>query len=179
MQGGTIPRPLTDWGGRGFCPRSTMSEAQRPVPGSLSVTGHSPVRVQGGQRLVDRRSGRNSPARGSILRLRPRLKLWRHERNELLPPVSLYSRSDKPRPVTRLAHTQPRGAPGAFVFVCLPFKTGPKGRFLNVSALRETGPLGCLALESLPPVFVRKPPPSRREALVDLDFFLGFVGLIL
>ncbi len=26
----------------------------------------SPVRVQGGQRLVDRRSGRNTPARGSI-----------------------------------------------------------------------------------------------------------------
>ena len=40
-------------------------------------------------------------------------------------------RSDKPRPVTRLAVTQPRGAPGAGGFVCLPFKTGPQGRFLN------------------------------------------------
>jgi hypothetical protein len=30
-----------------------------------------------------------------------------------------------------LAFTQPRGAPGACGFVCLPFKTGPKGRFLN------------------------------------------------
>ena len=43
-------------------------------------------------------------------------------------------RSDKLRPVTRLAYTQPRGAPGAFGFVCLSFKTGPEGRFLNVSA---------------------------------------------
>ena len=55
VQGGTIPLSLTDWGGRGFCRRSTIPEAQRPVPGSLSVTGHSPVRVQGGQRLVARR----------------------------------------------------------------------------------------------------------------------------
>ena len=70
------------------------------------------------------------------------------------------------------------GASDAFVFCYLPFKTGPQGRFLNVSALRETGPLGCLALESLPPVFVRKPPPSRREALVGLGFFLGVVLFI-
>ncbi len=40
VQGGAIPLPLTDWGGRDFCRRSTMLEAQRPVPGSLSVTGH-------------------------------------------------------------------------------------------------------------------------------------------
>ena len=40
-------------------------------------------------------------------------------------------RSDKPRPVTRLAYTQPRGAPGAGDFVRLTFKTGPQGRFLN------------------------------------------------
>ena len=39
--------------------------------------------------------------------------------------------SDKPRPVTRLAYTQPRGAPGAGDFVRLSFKTGPQGRFLN------------------------------------------------
>ena len=49
----------------------------------------------------------------------------------------MYSRSDKPRPVTKLAHTQPRGAPGACGFCCLSFKTGPKGRFLNVSASRS------------------------------------------
>ena len=42
-----------------------------------------------------------------------------------------FVRSDKPRPVTRLTDTQPQGAPGACGFVCLPFKTGPKGRFLN------------------------------------------------
>ena len=40
-------------------------------------------------------------------------------------------RSDKPRPVTRLADTYSRGAPGAGGFVCLAFKTGPQGRFLN------------------------------------------------
>ena len=34
--------------------------------------------------------------------------------------------SDKPRPVTRLAYTQPRGAPGAGDFVRLSFKTGPQ-----------------------------------------------------
>jgi hypothetical protein len=98
VQGGTIPLPLTDWGGRDFCQSSTIPEAQRPVPASLSVTGHSPVRVQGGQRLVDRRSGRNSPARGSILPHRPRIKTWRCERHEPPPLVSSYSRSDKPRP---------------------------------------------------------------------------------
>ena len=30
VQGGTIPLPLTDGGGRGFWRRSTMPEAQRP-----------------------------------------------------------------------------------------------------------------------------------------------------
>ena len=45
-----------DWGIQCTCRRSTMPEAQRPVPGSLFVTGHSPVRVQGGQRLVARRT---------------------------------------------------------------------------------------------------------------------------
>ena len=62
--------------------------------------------------------------------------------------------SDKPRPVTRLAYTQPRGAPGAGDFVRLTFKTGPQGRFLN-GRPGETGFSG------------------------GLDFFLGFAGLIL
>ena len=57
----------------------------------------SPVRVQGGQRLVARRSGRNFLARGSILRLRPRQKTWRSRKDGRAVLSFLFVRSDKPR----------------------------------------------------------------------------------
>ena len=84
--------------------------------------------------------------------------------------------SDKPRPVTRLAYTQPRGAPGAGDFVRLSFKTGPQGRFLNrlplgpgyglllliapffLTATRQSGPShSCLVLKT----FCLVSPPRR------------------
>ena len=97
-QGETIPQPLTGWGGRGYCRRSTRPEGQRPVPGSLSVTGH-----QSGPG-----PGRTAPGRPpqraklSDMRQHPSIKaavkIWRCERYEPFPTPSLYSRSDKPRP---------------------------------------------------------------------------------
>ena len=63
----------------------------------------------------------------------------------------LLVRSDKPRPVTRLTVTYSRGASGAYGFVCLDFKTGPQGRFLNGL-------------------------PGGTGFSGGLDFFLGFIG---
>ena len=89
VQGGAIPLPLTDWGGRGFCRRSTMPEAQRPVPGSLSVTGH-----QSGPGPGRTAPGR-PPQRAKLPEMRQHpsikaaVKIWRCERHEPSPTLYL------------------------------------------------------------------------------------------
>ena len=109
---------LTDWDGR-----ISASAAPYPKPNARYRVAFlspdiSPVRVQGGQRLVARRLRPQARfgAQPSAARLLARRsgetpwneaasfdigrgkKIWRFERHEPLPPVSLYSRSDKPRP---------------------------------------------------------------------------------
>ncbi len=61
VQGGAIPRPLTDWEGEVFAGAAPYQKPNAQYRVAFLSPDISPVRVQGGQRLVARRGGRNSP----------------------------------------------------------------------------------------------------------------------
>ncbi len=138
VQGGAIPRPLTDWGGRDFCRRSTIPEAQRPVPGSLSVTGH-----QSGPG-----PGRTAPGRPpqrakySCMRQHPltkaAAKTMAPRKARTVPPsiLCILEVTSRGRNETGL-HPAAGSAKSLTPCTIFSFKTGPQGRFLNVSASRS------------------------------------------